>query len=730
MRIFCSGFDARVDGRPPCGLAQLLERQAPELGTVHHVLALAEDPQAPRDRPRGDGVVARDHHRLDSGRNAFRHCRRGLLARRIEQSDEPEQHQVGLHLFLLARRQLWPGANRYREHAQPFRGHGLGHRQHGLRFDRSRVVRAGHAAATGQHRFGCALGERGVGLPVAVERGHALAFRVERQLHDARILRREQRLVGSAFPRQLVEGGLGGVPLQLSIGADLRIVRKRHRAQQLGPRRPLRRRRWGLDELPGRPHPRHLHAVLRERSGLVRADDGDRAQRLHRRQPAHERVALRHLPGPHGQRHGHDRRQRLGNRGHREAHRREEHERQGLPAQQAGDEHDRADAECRERQALAEVRQAPLQRGLALGGGLEELGDAAQFRGHAGCRGDSAPATVGDHGALVGHVGAIAESGVAGGDGRDLLVHRERLAGERGLLDLQAHRFDQAQVRRHDVARLEEHEIAGHQFAGRDVRDLAVADDARVRRAEPAQRGHGAFGPVLLDEADHRVQDHDDHDRDGVLRLAHHPGNHRRHQQHDDHEVGELARQHQPRRAAFALGQLVGAVHLEPLPGFAVREPRARLRAQVRGHFRGLEAVPVGTGFGRIDPRFHGAAPRSRTRAARGGRRGCSTCPAAPWPWGRCRRPGPRRAARATTGRRCRCRSPSCRQRTTTCRPRRPAVHHGRRGNDGEGERPRTAPMTAPVRSSPATRWPIPERVSESPRTAIASLCVPIASAR
>jgi hypothetical protein len=43
--------------------------------------------------------------------------------------------------------------------------------------------------------------------------------------------------------------------------------------------------------------------------------------------------------------------------------------------------------------------------------------------------------------------------------------------------------------------------------------------------------------------------------------------------------------------------------------------------------------------------------------------------------------------------------------------------------------RPSAAPIIIPVRSSPATTSPIPARVSDSPRTAMASLWVPIASA-
>ena len=55
----------------------------------------------------------------------------------------------------------------------------------------------------------------------------------------------------------------------------------------------MRQWRRCLDELPCRPDPRHLHAVLRERAGLVGADHGGAAERFHRGQAADE--ALDHV---------------------------------------------------------------------------------------------------------------------------------------------------------------------------------------------------------------------------------------------------------------------------------------------------------------------------------------------------------------------------------------------------------------------------------------------------
>ena len=53
------------------------------------------------------------------------------------------------------------------------------------------------------------------------------------------------------------------------------------------------------------------------------------------------------------------------------------------------------------------------------------------------------------------------------------------------------------------------------------------------------------------------------------------------------------------------------------------------------------------------------------------------------------------------------------------------ATHTGRKAIS-----PRVAPIAMPVRNSPPSKWPMPERVSDRPRTATASVCVPMASAR
>jgi hypothetical protein len=84
-------------------------------------------------------------------------------------------------------------------------------------------------------------------------------------------------------------------------------------------------------------------------------------------------------------------------------------------------------------------------------------------------------------------------------------------------------RLDEPQVRGHDAAGLEQDDIAGHQLRGWDRRHVPIADDRRIGGRHGLEGFHGAFGPILLDETDRRVEDHDGDDGDGIFSLADQP---------------------------------------------------------------------------------------------------------------------------------------------------------------------------------------------------------------
>ena len=91
------------------------------------------------------------------------------------------------------------------------------------------------------------------------------------------------------------------------------------------------------------------HLVGGERAGLVRADDRRAAERLHRRQRAHDRVLARHPPRAERETRRDHRRQTLGDRRHRERHR----------------DLEVVDRAQDERPAVRRVREVPAARKLA-----------------------------------------------------------------------------------------------------------------------------------------------------------------------------------------------------------------------------------------------------------------------------------------------------------------------------------------------------------------------------
>ncbi len=76
-----------------------------------------------------------------------------------------------------------------------------------------------------------------------------------------------------------------------------------------------------------------------------------------------------------------------------------------------------------------------------------------------------------------------------------VLGDRGALAGERRLLHLEGRRRDDAPVGGHDVARLEQHDVARHELRRVDLLDLAGPPHAGVRDLELRQRVDAGAAP-------------------------------------------------------------------------------------------------------------------------------------------------------------------------------------------------------------------------------------------
>ena len=161
-------------------------------------------------------------------------------------------------------------------------------------------------------------------------------------------------------------------------------------------------------------------------------------------------------------------------------------------------------------------------------------------------------------------------------DDVDELVDGDALAGEGGLLYLEAGTVEYAAVGGNGVARLKVDYVAHHELgAGHDA-ELAVAHDLAGGGGHGLQGLYGLFRLVFLIDAEHGVDYDDGHDDDDIckaLALGAKDagyGAYRRGGYEDDyHRVGHLREEALYERVLLLSGQLVPAVALQPLCGLA-----------------------------------------------------------------------------------------------------------------------------------------------------------------
>ena len=381
--------------------------------------------------------------------------------------------------------------------------------------------------------------------------------------------------VDAALGGQRQQCALGGIADQLAV-ADAAVVGQRRSLQQRIERR-------GDGSVAGRDRPRRGitlaghreapalegqgargHLVHRQRAGLVRADHRRAAQRLDGGELLDDRAVLRHAVHADRQRHRHHRGQAFGNGCHGQRDRGERDLHQRLAAQQPEHE-DQADNDTRDqRQAPPEHVELHLQRrGSRLGLG-QHARQPAHLGGHAGGGDEHLCTAARDHRVHVGHVHAFGQWRLGGDDACGILGHRVRFTRERSLVDLDAVDHEQPPVRRHTIAGLQQHHVAGHEFGRGDLLDACRAPDTRHRREHLLQGCQRRLGPVLLPEAQQGIEQHHDEDDHGVLEVADRAGQRRRADQHEDQQAAELVEEGEPLRARRLFRQTVGAMPLQP----------------------------------------------------------------------------------------------------------------------------------------------------------------------
>ena len=419
--------------------------------------------------------------------------------------------------------------------------------------------------AQADHHVGRALG---VLLVLAVQglddHGHHLAARVKRGLAHARMLgsqASEARLAGIVDERTLgrLTHGLAQLLVPLGIGAQC------HTGQEL----LLGRSELVLDD---------SHLVLGKGAGLVGADGLRAAECLDSRKLADDRLALGHLGHAERKDDGHDGDQALGDSGDGERDGNHKGIEQGsrvgkdvahAVAEDIDAKDDDADDDNHDGEDAAELGKLHLQRRELFLGLGQGAGDLTHLGVHAGADHDGAAAAVYHGGTHVAHVLAVAERHVVGASGElnhvGMLLDGHGLAGECSLFDLHRGALEHAAVGRDGVARLEHDHVTGHELGARQVHELAVAQHLGLRRAHLLQGLESLLALGLLNHAQHRVDDNDEHDDGdvGKVRLA---LDHARectddggNDQHDDHGIGHLLKEALPQRCLLGFLELVRA---------------------------------------------------------------------------------------------------------------------------------------------------------------------------
>ena len=559
------------------GLGQCVRRVRLQRAAVDHVLRPRSDAQLARDRQRRCRMIPGHHHDADAGGRAATHRVTHFRPQRIDQADEAGKLQIVWFRGRLLRSDT---ARRHaageREHAQPALRHLFGRLQDAF----CRCIRA-HL----QHALGCALdgnprcpvermparGEAPFGLV-----GNLVDLRsLDQQplAADATLLReREQCDVG----RIAAPGPAGVATMQVGLVAGGGDV---ERAAQTGAggaddfaHGRVARTGDGVATVVRQPDLARGQLVAGERAGLVAGDQRAAAQTLDGRQAAHDRAACGHAARGDGQRDRQRDRQALGDCRHRQRDGEDEHGREVVSMhphadradERRGDQHDDRDRAAKALHALDQGRLAALR--------VAHCGRQPADRGRR-ARGDdhAQPAAARDQRPGVGHGGALGERRSRGTHRGGVLEHRQRLAGQRSLRDLQAVRAEQAQVRRHQLPAFECDDVAGHQLGCIEFDPLAVAQRARADAQQFLQALALPFGAPFLPAADHGVHQQDDADEGGIRHVAECERHDGGGEQHVDERALELPQaDRQPAR------RRLGGKNVRPAFGEALLRLRAR----------------------------------------------------------------------------------------------------------------------------------------------------------
>ena len=338
-------------------------------------------------------------------------------------------------------------------------------------------------------------------------------------------------------------------------------------------------------------------AVLGQGPGLVGDDEIDRAEGLLGAQAAHQHAAPQQPVGAKPEDDRQEHRRLLGDRGDRRRDARDQVRPDRIAASEPGADGDRDEPDRHDQQDPDEPSELALQRRPAALGRCQPAGDAAELGRRPGRDHDPLTATTDDRRPRERERSALGQGGprfIRLGRGE----LRDRFPGQDAAIDEEPCRRCDPQVRGHDLARAQQHDVARDQVRGRDVGDDPIAADTSLRGGGVAERGEGALRP----EAGGHVRTDDgeepDEDQQPVADLAERDRQGPGHEEQDDERLGDgLEDRAKDRRARHGL-QLVRPDLRPTLEGGRTRQSDGRVdsqgvgdvddrsRVRIRGHGR------------------------------------------------------------------------------------------------------------------------------------------------
>ena len=195
-------------------------------------------------------------------------------------------------------------------------------------------------------------------------------------------------------------------------------------------------------------------------------------------------------------------------------------------------------------------------------------------------------------------------------------VDRKRLAGQRGLVELEPLVCRDASVGGDPVPLAQHEQVTGDDLFGGDLPLVSLPNHRRRRLDRFAQCEHGAFGTRLLHETEHRVEDDDRGDDESLELLSDQERDRGRRQQQRNERIGHLPGRYRRIRGPVRHRQPIDSDFTE-----SDDEPQAlsgRAGDRLRRHGRGRRARS------RATPRLLAADDASARAARCAGRSRCS----------------------------------------------------------------------------------------------------------